>query len=324
MSRRVTNLSISARSFLKWAGGKSSLVKTFDKEGLLPRHFTDYYEPFLGGGAVFFYLYDNKYLQNNASLTDINKELIDTYNEIKLRPEQIIEELRSLSKNISKERYYQLRKEFNDLKGNNSLTSKECIRKSALMITLNKTCFNGLYRENKKGEFNVPYGRYKRPRILDEDNINAVSAALANTSIENNDFTHCLRSASEGDFVYFDPPYMPISETSNFTSYSNGGFSFEDQKRLSEVVSKLTERKVLVLLSNSYHDEVKKLYEGIDGIYLNTVQARRSINRDGAGRKPVLEYAITNYSPIPIQEPPEISQESYSCTLLDFHPPTFS
>lgn len=295
------------RPFIKWAGGKSSLVVEFEKKGLLPKQFNDYYEPFMGGGAVFFYLYNKGLINSNSFLSDVNKELVNVYNEIKQRPKPLIVQLKTLEDKYSSELFYQFRIEYNELKIKESSTAKEKTRKAALLIYLNKTCFNGLYRENKSGGFNVPFGDYENPRILDEPNILAVSTALKNTTISKKDFADCLKHAKEGDFVYFDPPYHPMSETASFTSYSEGDFGFDEQKRLSEVFSKLTEKKVLVLLSNSSHDEIKKLYERIEGAYLNTVNASRYISCKGSGRKPVLEYAITNFKPVVAQKRLEIS-----------------
>lgn len=296
-----------ARPFLKWAGGKSTLAIDFNRMGLIPKNFNDYYEPFLGGGAIFFYLYNMGYIQSKAYLTDVNKELINAYNEIKSRSEYLIEELKTLDGKNSVEFFKECRNEYNTLKKGKITQAKQKTRKAALMIYLNKTCFNGLYRENLKGEFNVPFGDYKNPRILDEANIRAVSAALRNASISKKDFAYCANEAKEGDFVYFDPPYIPVSQTSNFTSYSEGGFSLEDQEKLVDVFSKLTEKGVKVLYSNSYSDLVRDLFDGVDGVVLNTVSASRFINCNGSGRGPVLEYAITNFKPNVTQTRLEIS-----------------
>jgi DNA adenine methylase len=284
-----------ARPFLKWAGGKSTLAVEFNKMGLIPKDFNDYFEPFLGGGAVFFYLYNKGFIRSKAYLTDVNKDLVNAYNEIKTRPDQLIEELKSLEGKNSLEFFKECRSEFNALKKEKTAPVKQKTRKAALMIYLNKTCFNGLYRENSKGEFNVPFGDYKNPRILDEVNIRVVSAALRNASISQKDFIYCANEAKEGDFVYFDPPYIPVSQTSNFTTYSGSGFSLEDQEKLVDVFSKLTEKGVMVLYSNSYSDQVRDLFDGVDGAVLNTVSASRFINCNGSGRGPVLEYAITNF-----------------------------
>ena len=277
-----------ARPFLKWAGGKSTLAIDFNRMGLIPKNFNDYYEPFLGGGAIFFYLYNMGYIQSKAYLTDVNKELINAYNEIKSRSEYLIEELKTLDGKNSVEFFKECRNEYNTLKKGKITQAKQKTRKAALMIYLNKTCFNGLYRENLKGEFNVPFGDYKNPRILDEANIRAVSAALRNASISKKDFAYC-------------------AQTSNFTSYSEGGFSLEDQEKLVDVFSKLTEKGVKVLYSNSYSDLVRDLFDGVDGVVLNTVSASRFINCNGSGRGPVLEYAITNFKPNVTQTRLEIS-----------------
>ena len=290
-------ISTKAKPFLKWAGGKSSLVVEFDKMGLIPKNFNDYYEPFLGGGAVFFYLYNKGSIRSNSYLSDINNELVNAYSIIKLRPEKLIEELKGLQDEQSLELFMERRSEYNSLKKQDRVTMREKTRKAALLICLNKTCFNGLYRENSKGEFNVPFGDYKNPRILDEPNIRAVSVALKNTSISTKGFASSVKSAKEGDFVYFDPPYVPISQTASFTCYTKGDFSLDDQAKLADVFAKLTEKGVSVLYSNSKSEKVKELFEAIDGAVLNTVSASRFINCNGNGRGPVLEYAITNFKP---------------------------
>ncbi len=296
-----------ARPFLKWAGGKSTLVVEFDKMGLIPKGFNDYYEPFLGGGAVFFYLFNNGYIRSKAHLSDVNKELVNAYAEIKLRPGALIEELKNLMDKHSLEMFKEYRTEYNGLKKESVIKTKKKTRKAALLIYLNKTCFNGLYRENSKGEFNVPFGDHENPRILDEANIMAVSAALKNASVSAKDFASSVKAAKEGDFVYLDPPYVPVSQTASFTSYSKGDFSLEDQENLAEVFAKLTKKGAYVLYSNSKSDKVKELFEGIDGAVLNTVHASRYINCNGNGRGPVEEYAITNFKPIVAQKRLEIS-----------------
>lgn len=285
------------KPFVKWAGGKNALVVEFEKKGLIPKHFNNYFEPFIGGGAVFFYLFNNNYIKNKSYLIDINKELINTYNCIKKRHTILIDQLKILNEMISSTDYYILRDEFNSLKIKNKLSIAEKNRKAALFIYLNKTCYNGLYRENKSGEFNVPFGDYKNPKILDEYNLNCVSSALKNSNIYSHDFNHCIRYAKKGDFVYFDPPYLPLSKTANFTSYSKNNFNMDDQLRLVETFSQLTDKNVLVLLSNSYHEDIKNIYDKIDGVKFSKVFAPRYISCKGNDRKPILEYAITNFSP---------------------------
>lgn len=263
--------------------------------GLIPKSFNDYYEPFLGGGAVYFYLFNKSYLQSKAYLSDVNKELVNAYTEIKQNPDALVWELKGLKDKNSPELFKELRNEYNALK--KETLEKHETRKAALLIYLNKTCFNGLYRVNSKGEFNVPFGAYENPRILDEPNIRAVSAALKGASISNKDFAYCAKVAKEGDFVYFDPPYVPVSQTSSFTSYSEGNFSLEEQKKLAEVFAKLTDKGVQVLYSNSHSDTVRDIFDGIDEAVFHTVSASRYINCNGNGRGPVLEYAITNFKP---------------------------
>lgn len=287
----------SARPFLKWAGGKSALVIEYDRMGLIPKNFNKYYEPFLGGGAVFFYLYNKGLIRSKAYLSDVNKELVNAYNEIKTRPEKLIEELKTLEGKYSVELFRVYRSEYNTLKKQKNSKIIQRTRKAALLIYLNKTCFNGLYRENSKGEFNVPFGDYQNPRILDEMNIRAVSAALEKATISKRDFSYCTREAHEGDFVYFDPPYVPISETASFTSYSEGDFTLKDQEKVAKAFSILTQKGVKVLYSNSYSEKVREIFDGIDGAIFNTVSASRFINCNGNGRGPVLEYAITNFKP---------------------------
>ena len=269
----------------------------FDKMGLIPKSFNDYYEPFLGGGAVYFYLFNKGYIRSKANLSDVNKELVNAYAEIRQRPDALIEELRGLKDRNTQDMFKELRIEYNALKKDSSVLAEHKTRKAALLIYLNKTCFNGLYRVNSKGEFNVPFGAYENPRILDEPNIRAVSAALKGASISNKDFAYCAKASKQDDFVYFDPPYVPISDTASFTSYSEGNFSIEEQKKLAEVFAKLTDKGVKVLYSNSYCDIVRDIFDGIDGAVFNTVSASRYINCNGNGRGPVLEYAITNFKP---------------------------
>ncbi|NPA75550.1 MAG: DNA adenine methylase [Euryarchaeota archaeon] len=284
------------RPFIKWAGGKGNIIGPYEEKGLLSLEFKDYYEPFLGGGAMFFHLWNKKKIRK-AYLSDINKDLIDTYITIKEHLNELLDALKVLQNMHSKEEFYKFRAEFNELKTRAELSEEEIIRKSALFIYLNKTCFNGLYRENKKGEFNVPFGRYKNPKIYDEENLRAVSKALQNAELRVCDFEDAVKNARAGDFVYFDPPYMPISPTSNFTSYHQKDFTIDEQKRLAKVIENLIGRGVYVLLSNAYHPDIRALYEHIPGINFFEILAPRYINSNGKKRGPVKEYAISNYLP---------------------------
>lgn len=266
---------------------------------------------------MFFHLHKKGAIKESSDLSDWNEELVTVYNEIKEiegRNPSLIDQLRSLEGKFTRDEFDGFRKEFNVLKKKSDPTIEEKTRKASLLVYLNKTCFNGLYRENSKGEFNVPYGRYENPNILDEANIRAVSVALrsGNTTIKRRDFQESSELAQPLDFVYFDPPYLPISETASFTSYTHsekGNFDFSQQMRLAGVFEKLAGNGVFVLLSNSHHEEIRKLYQGVKDrleeakapcvVNIETVSAARYISCKGDGRKPVLEYAI---QAVPIQD----------------------
>jgi len=297
MSVKNDGLNGYPKPFIKWAGGKSNIIPVYEKIGLLDIEFNDYYEPFLGGGAMFFYLWKKGKIKGRAYLSDINKDLIDTYLVIRDNLEDLLGYLNSLKYKYTKEDYYKFRRRYNILKSKKEISTTEKAEKSALFIYLNKTCFNGLYRENKKGEFNVPFGRYKNPKIYDEYNLRAASRALKNSILKVSDFGDAVFSAQKDDFVYFDPPYIPISPTSNFTSYHQQDFDIEDQKRLAETISKLSLKGVKILLSNAYHPTIKDIYKDIPDINFFVVLAPRYINSNGNKRGPVKEYAITNYKP---------------------------
>ncbi len=268
-----------AGPFLKWAGGKSQLLATYQQ--FFPTTFKTYFEPFTGGGAVFFHLKSSR-PAFKAELSDLNDELVNCYTTIRDDVDELIEHLR-LHENSS-EYFYQLR-----AAGTASLTPPE---RAARLIYLNKTCFNGLYRVNSKGQFNVPFGSYKNPRLCDENNLRACSAALQKVSIIHQPFDAILERARKGDFVYFDPPYHPVSTTSNFTSYTKNSFSGQNQEQLAEVAAKLSKRGCLFMLSNSDTPLIRSLYKDFD---LHTVYALRAINCKADGRGPVPEVLVTNY-----------------------------
>ena len=284
------------RPFIKWAGGKANLIPEYEKVGLLDLDFNDYYEPFLGGGAMFFYLWKKGKIKKKAYLSDINSNLMDVYAVIKDNLKWLLTEISEMHDKYTHEYYYDFRKEYNELKLKGNIIKEERIRKTALFIYLNKTCFNGLYRENKKGEFNVPFGKYKNPKIYDEINLRAVSKALQNAVLRVSDFEDAMSSTTEGDFVYFDPPYMPLSNTANFTSYHQKDFTLEDQKRLAKTIRELSFKKVKILLSNAYHPTIQKIYETIPNMQFFEVLAPRYINSNGNGRGQIYEYAIANYA----------------------------
>jgi len=279
------NKDIKARPFLKWVGGKAQLLSQFEK--YFPQDFNNYFEPFIGGGAVYFDLSPAK-----AHINDVNVTLISTYKNLKNNSEEIIRILKKLDAEYKKkdeqersELFYKIREKFNDL-------SDSEIKKSAYLIFLNKTCFNGMYRENSKGGFNSPFGKYKNPPILDQENLKNVSSILRHTKLTSVSFEKAIKEAKKGDFVYFDPPYHPLNKTSNFTGYHENGFSEKDQIKLKEVVDELDKKGCFVMLSNSYTSFIKELY----GKYRQeTVMANRAINCKASGRGKIKELLILNY-----------------------------
>ena len=267
---------VTPRPFLKWAGGKSKLIQQYTH--YFPKDYKTYYEPFLGGGAVFFYLNPT-----SAVLTDINAELINTYRCVRDNVEELILFLNTHQLNHCQPYYYQVRQ-------GKALST---IEKAARLIYLNKTCFNGLYRENSKGEFNVPLGRYKNPKICNPSLLRSVSSALQKTQLEVRPFEAILNHASSSDdFVYFDPPYHPVSPTSNFTAYSRKAFSSNDQIRLKEVFTKLASQGVKVMSSNSDCEFIRELYRDFN-IY--PILAPRLINSKASKRGRISEVLITSY-----------------------------
>lgn len=268
-----------AGPFMKWAGGKSQLLASF--EPLLPESFSRYFEPFTGGGALYFHLYNNR-PAFKATLCDLNAELISCYTVVRDQVEELMQELQ---KHRNEESYYY------EVRAADPKTLTQ-VERAARLIFLNKTCFNGLYRVNSKGQFNVPFGRYANPRYCDETNLRACSAALKKVDLQCRSFDGVLANAKKGDFVYFDPPYHPLSPTANFTSYTSGSFSPADQERLAEVFDKLARRGCLVMLSNSDTEFIRALYADYQ---VSTVSALRAINCKGTGRGKVSEVVVTNY-----------------------------
>ena len=301
----MTTASSSARPFLKWAGGKRQLLPQLRR--FYPDQFGAYHEPFLGSGAVFFDLADAARLRRHrVRLTDVNVDLIGCWLQVRDKPDAVIDRLRALAAGYSEEpadHYYRIRdKEFNPARtdvrrGPGSYTADL----AAMLIYLNRTGYNGLFRLNSKGLFNVPRGRYANPRICDEENLRRVSATLTGLAvdIDHEPYRQVLSSARRGDFVYFDPPYAPLSVTAQFTSYTSDGFGSADQQQLQQVVIELAERGCHVLLSNSTAREIADLYDNNPnalrvGIRAHTVTARRAINSNAARRGEIMEYAITN------------------------------
>ena len=274
--------SVIPKPFLKWAGGKHRLLPILS--GYIPKMFRNYHEPFLGSGALFFWLYRHNYLCSGVFLSDINKELIDTYIAVMRNPKKVMALLDSYP--YDRSFFYRLREK--------NPEELSLVERAARMIYLNKTCYNGLYRVNKGGKFNVPFGRYNNPKYYEYENIMAVSAALQNTTIRCASFEIVLDTSQPGDFVYFDPPYLPVSITSRFSSYYKDGFSLDDHLRLRDVCIELTRRGVYVMLSNSYTETTINLYS-IEGFYINTVDVSRPINRMKSKRGRIKEVVITNY-----------------------------
>ncbi len=280
-----------AKPFLKWAGGKSQLLQQFVL--FLPLNFNKYIEPFLGGGALFFYLFSHHKIKE-AILLDSNQELIDCYRAIK-------SDFKDLTKYLSqhKKKHYDLVEEYyyrvrNRIRNNLELwRSLSIAEKAAITIYLNKTCYNGLYRVNRKNQFNVPVGRYKNPEIYNLANLKAISEALKTAKIiRAGDFAESLQYAGENDFVYLDPPYHPLSKTSSFTGYTKDGFDENEQIRLAEVYRELDKKRCKVMLSNSDTKLIKQLYQDYR---IEKVRASRAISCHGSGRGRISEFVILNY-----------------------------
>ena len=272
-----------AKPFLKWAGGKTALLSELLKAA--PEQIETYYEPFVGGGALFFALQAEGRFKH-AVLSDSNQELINAYIQVRDNVDSLIS---ALAAHQRKYRDAEDRAEYYYTIRGKRLTCS--LGGAANLIFLNKTCFNGLYRVNSKGRFNVPHGRYKNPNICDEPNLRAVSHALQGVELQVADFAAAPSAAREGDFVYFDPPYVPLSETAYFTSYTANDFSMEEQKRLARTALKLACQRSSVALSNSGHPDVVSMYSS-EAFQLDEVHVRRAINSDASGRGPVREYLI--------------------------------
>jgi DNA adenine methylase len=262
-----------ARPFLKWAGGKRQLLPALLAHA--PPRRGGYFEPFVGGGALFFALRPKR-----AVLADVNTRLIRAYRGVRGAVDEVIRLLRSYPHDPAF--FYRFREADID-----DATDAEV---AAWVIYLNKTGFNGLYRVNRENRFNVPFGRYDNPTICDEPTLRACAAALAHAALRVGDFEAIVAEAKAGDFVYFDPPYVPLSATSSFTSYTSKGFGTEEQKRLRDTARRLKERGVRVLLSNSSAPAVRKLYaKGFDVV---EVSATRAVNSKATGRGPIAELII--------------------------------
>ncbi len=283
MTTKLAERPVKAEPFLKWAGGKGQLLNDFVR--FFPAAFNGYIESFVGGGAVFFYLHSKGMLQGKKTiLIDSNKDLITSYKSIKDSSK-----LKAIIKSLSNGKYLNNEENFYKVR---SVEEKNDAEKTARLIFLNKTCFNGLYRVNSKGKFNVPFGRYNNPLICNSSNLNAVNKALENTAIVSGDFEAVLEYAEKDDFVYFDPPYQPLSKTASFTAYTKDSFGVKDQERLAAVYRKLDKRGCKLMLSNSDVKLIRNLYEGYR---IEVVKAKRMINCKSAKRGAVNELVILNY-----------------------------
>ena len=264
---------------VKWVGGKRQLM--FELLKNMPENYNRYFEPFIGGGALFFELQPN-----NAYISDTNEELINLYQVVRDNVDVLINDLKKHK--ITKEYFIEIR----NIDRTQEYQNWSDIQKASRFIYLNRTCFNGLYRVNSKGEFNVPFGNYKNPKILDENNLLNCSELLKNTEIECADFSQILSKVKKGDFVYLDPPYVPLNETSSFTSYTKDGFDLDMQFKLRDVCDELDNKGVKFLLSNSDTKLVNELYENYN---IKKVFATRAINANPDGRGKITEVLVRNY-----------------------------
>ncbi len=274
------------RPFLKWAGGKSKLIEQYIP--YFPQSFSNYYEPFLGGGAVFFYFCSVR-PDTNKLISDINPELINTYSCIKNNVEPLILLLSTHQIQHNKDYYYKMRS--SAIAPVRSHGEGSDIERAARFIYLNKTCFNGLYRENSQGQFNVPMGKYKNPTICNTDLLRSASVALQSATVSLKSY-ESINAKNEQDFVYFDPPYYPLSSTSNFTTYSRYVFKEAEQIELRDKFAQLANRGVKVMLSNSDCAFVRELYSDFN-IY--EISASRAINSKAEKRGKITEVLITSY-----------------------------
>lgn len=269
--------------FTKWTGGKRQLLPII--KSLMPDNYNNYFEPFIGGGALFFDLSPDK-----AVINDFNNELINCYQQIKKYPQKLIELLAKHQENNSKEYYLELRSADRD----NRIDKMTNVERAARIMYMLRVDFNGLYRVNSKNQFNVPYGRYKNPKIVDSDLILSISQYLNSNNIKilTGDFEKTVQDVVAGDFVYFDPPYIPLSETSAFTSYTHEGFTYEDQVRLRDCFKKLDEKGAFVMLSNSSSPLVEELYKDFN---IHKVEANRTNGAKTSSRGKISEIIVTNY-----------------------------
>ncbi|HEU9925954.1 TPA: DNA adenine methylase [Streptococcus pneumoniae] len=274
---------VTLQPFTKWTGGKRQLLPVIRE--LIPKTYNRYFEPFVGGGALFFDL-----APKDAVINDFNAELINCYQQIKDNPQELIEILKVHQEYNSKEYYLDLRSADRDER----IDMMSEVQRAARILYMLRVNFNGLYRVNSKNQFNVPYGRYKNPKIVDEELISAISVYINNNQLEIKvgDFEKAIVDVRTGDFVYFDPPYIPLSETSAFTSYTHEGFSFADQVRLRDAFKRLSDTGAYVMLSNSSSALVEELYKDFN---IHYVEATRTNGAKSSSRGKISEIIVTNY-----------------------------
>lgn len=301
----LINFDVYAKPFVKWAGGKGQLLETFEQyypKKLIEGHIRRYIEPFVGGGAVLFDVLQ-KYKIEEAYIFDINEDLINTYLVIKNNVDILVEHLfgleckyLNLNGEARKEMYYEIRDAYNSRAYKSNQPE---IERAAQFIFLNRTCFNGLYRVNRAGLYNVPHGDYKNPTICDEKNLHAVSSLLKKVHIYQGDYKESAKYIERDSFVYFDPPYRPLNVTSSFTSYSKYDFSDEDQVQLAHFFTEMNDTGAFLMLSNSdpknenpddnFFDDLYK------GFHIHRIKAKRAINSNGERRGLISEILVTNY-----------------------------
>jgi len=267
-------------TFVKWAGGKKQLLEQF--KPFFPEKIERYFESFVGGGAVAFYIIKN-YHPKEIFLSDINEELVNCLNIIKNDVDSLIKLLKKMKANHSKETYYKVRAEDPKLLCD--------VDRASRFIYLNKTCFNGLYRVNSKGGFNVPIGSYKNPAIVSEEELREISHLLKNAKVNTLQFYDAVKDAKKGDFIYFDPPYYPLKKES-FTTYTKDAFLEKEQEHLAKVFNELDKKGCNVMLSNSDTKFIKDLYKDR---HIKIVKATRMINCDATKRGKINEVVVTNY-----------------------------
>ena len=275
--------------FVKWAGGKSQLLSQF--EPYFPARFRRYIEPFVGGGAVFFHLFrQGRLAGSEVLLVDSLQDLIGCYRVVQAQVEELIAELQRHEPHKHDEAYFYRVRAWDR---SPDYARRNEIERAARFLFLNRTCYNGLYRVNRRGEFNVPFGRYRNPNICPAGNLRSASSALQGVRLLAGDFTRVLESAAQGDFVYLDPPYDPLSDTASFTSYTVEGFRVEDQRRLADLFRELDRRGCRVMLSNSSTGLIRELYAGYRQV---EVQAARVISSKADTRGAIPELLVMNYA----------------------------